>query len=151
MNTPDPPFTDPGDPTRDGLAQLLGIEPVEWGGGRSELALVVDERHLRNMPILHGGVLATLLDSALGVAASSVAPADRLTVTAQLNVNFIRPAFPGERLLAVGEVRHSGRQSVVAFGEVRTEGNELVATASGTFLFTDMPNASDSSSPTESP
>ena len=102
MNTPDLPFTDPGDPTRDGLAQLLGIEPVEWGGGRSELALLVDERHLRNMPILHGGVLATLLDSALGVAASSVAPANRLTVTAQLNVNFIRPAFPGERLVAVG-------------------------------------------------
>ena len=151
MNTPDLPFTDPGDPTRDGLAQLLGIEPVEWGGGRSELALRVDERHLRNMPILHGGVLATLLDSALGVAASSVAPANRLTVTAQLNVNFIRPAFPGERLVAVGEVRHSGRQSVVAFGEVRTEGNELVATASGTFLFTDMPNSSDSSSPTGSP
>ena len=151
MNTPDLPFTDPGDPTRDGLAQLLGIEPVEWGGGRSELALLVDERPLRNMPILHGGVLATLLDSALGVAASSVAPANRLTVTAQLNVNFIRPAFPGERLVAGGEVRHSGRQSVVAFGEVRTEGNELVATASGTFLFTDMPNSSDSSSPTGSP
>ena len=113
---------------------MLGIAPGEWGGGRSELALLVDERHLRNMPILHGGVLATLLDSALGVAASSVAPANRLTVTAQLNVNFIRPAFPGERLVAVGEVRHSGRQSVVAFGEVRTEGNELVATASGTFL-----------------
>ena len=151
MNTPALPFTAPGAPTRDGLAQLLGIEPVEWGGGRSELALLVDERHLRNMPILHGGVLATLLDSALGVAASSVAPANRLTVTAQLNVNFIRPAFPGERLVAVGEVRHSGRQSVVAFGEVRTEGNELVATASGTFLFTDMPNSSDSSSPTGSP
>ena len=150
MNTPDLPFTDPGDPTRDGLAQLLGIEPVEWGGGRSELALLVDERHLRNMPILHGGVLATLLDSALGVAASSVAPANRLTVTAQLNVNFIRPAFPGERLVAVGEVRHSGRQSVVAFGAVRTEGNKLVATASGTFLFTDMRNSSDSSSPTGS-
>ena len=47
MNTPDLPFTDPGDPTRDGLALLLGIEPVEWGGGRSELALLVAERAKR--------------------------------------------------------------------------------------------------------
>jgi len=150
VNTPDPPFTDPGDPTRDGLAQLLGIEPVEWGGGRSELALVVDERHLRNMPILHGGVLATLLDSALGIAASTVSPPNRLAVTAQLNVNFIRPAFPGERLVATGEVQHTGRQSVVATGEVRCDSGQLVATATGTFLFTDLP-PSDTSSSTGAP
>ena len=151
MNTPDPPLTDPTDPTGDGLVQLLGIEPIEWGDGRSKLALVVDDRHLRNLPILHGGVVATLLDSALGVAASSVAPSDRLAVTAQLNINFIRPALLGERLVAVGEVRHSGRQSVVAVGEVRTEANQLVATASGTFLFTDLPTTASSSPPTESP
>ena len=116
MNTPGSYPADPTVPSGDRLVELLGIEPLDWGEGRSRLALTVDERHLRNLPILHGGVTATLLDSALGVAASTVAPPDRLTVTAQLNINFIRPAFPGERLLATGEVRHAGRQSVVATG-----------------------------------
>lgn len=136
-------------PFGDHLVELLGIEPIDWGEGRSKLALTVDHRHLRNLPILHGGVTATLLDSALGVAANTVAPPDRLTVTAQLNINFIRPAFPGERLLATGRVRHAGRQSVVATGEVRCESGELVATASGTFLFTDLPRAADDSSTSE--
>jgi uncharacterized protein (TIGR00369 family) len=136
-------------PFGDHLVELLGIEPIDWGEGRSKLALTVDHRHLRNLPILHGGVTATLLDSALGVAANTVAPPDRLTVTAQLNINFIRPAFPGERLLATGRVRHAGRQSVVATGEVRCESGELVATASGTFLFTDLPRTADDSSTSE--
>ena len=141
MNTPASYPDDPTIPSGDRLVELLGIEPLDWGEGRSRLALTVDEKHLRNLPILHGGVTATLLDSALGVAANTVAPPDRLTVTAQLNINFIRPAFPGERLVATGEVRHTGRQSVVATGEVRCETGELVATASGTFLFTDLPDS----------
>ena len=141
--------SDPSVPSGDRLVELLGIEPISWGDGRSELALTVDHRHLRNLPILHGGVTATLLDSALGIAANTVAPPDRLTVTAQLNINFIRPAFPGERLLARGQVRHAGRQSVVATGEVRVESGELVATASGTFLFTDVPKTADDSKASE--
>ena len=144
MNTHGSYPDDPSVPSGDRVIALLGIEPVDWGDGRSELALTVDERHLRNLPILHGGVTATLLDSALGVAASTVAPPDRLTVTAQLNINFIRPAFPDERLVATGTVQHAGRQSVVATGEVRCENGQLVATASGTFLFTDLPGTADS-------
>ena len=139
MNHPGAYPSDPNVPSGDQLVELLGIEPNAWGDGRAELALTVADKHLRNLPILHGGVTATLLDSALGVAANTVAPPDRLTVTAQLNINFIRPAFPGERLLGTGQVRHSGRQSVVVTGEVRCESGELVATASGTFLFTDFP------------
>ena len=135
-------------PFGDHLVELLGIEPIDWGEGRSKLALTVDHRHLRNLPILHGGVTATLLDSALGVAANTVAPDDRLTVTAQLNINFIRPAFPGERLIATGQVQHAGRQSVVANGEVRCDNGQLVATASGTFLFTSLPETND---PIDSP
>ena len=139
---PQPHLPGPTDPTTAHLIQLLGIEPISWGDGQAALQLVVDDRHLRNLPILHGGVTATLLDSALGVAASSVAPEGRLTVTAQLNINFIRPAFPGECLIATGTVKHSGRQSVVASDELNCESGELVATATGTFLFTDFPSSS---------
>ena len=141
---------DPSVPSGDHLMELLGIEPIDWGDGRCELAVTVDDRHLRNLPILHGGVTATLLDSALGIAASTVSPPNRLAVTAQLNVNFIRPAFPGERLVATGEVRHTGRQSVVSTGEVRCDSGQLVATATGTFLFTPLP-PSDTSSATGDP
>ena len=83
--------------------------------------------------------MAALLDTALGSAVSTLCRADQNAVTAQLNVNFVRPAWLGESLLATGEVMHHGRQTAVARGELRTEAGSLVATASGTFLFVAQP------------
>jgi uncharacterized protein (TIGR00369 family) len=114
---------------------LLKLGRIEAGDGRARLEFVVQERHLRNLGILHGGVAATLLDTALGVAVTTRAPADHYVVTVQLNLNFIRPAWEGETLIATGEVFHAGRQTAVARGEVRTAAGVLVASSSGTFLY----------------
>ena len=53
--------------------ETLGIRPLEMGGGRGLLELVVGEGHLRTFGILHGGVFATLLDAAMGLGATPVA------------------------------------------------------------------------------
>ncbi len=119
----------------------LGIEPVAADRGRTTWRLVVSEPHLRSHGILHGGMAAALLDAALGTAVSTLCRADQNAVTAQLNVNFVRPAWLGETLLATGEVVHHGRQTAVARGELRTAAGVLVATASGTFLFVPQPAA----------
>ncbi len=95
----------------------------------------VDNQHMRDLGIMHGGVLATLLDSVMGMAASSMAPVGHFAVTVQLNLNFIRPAWEGETLLAEAEVMHSGRQTAVARGEVHTEAGSLVGTGSATFMY----------------
>ncbi|MBQ16078.1 MAG: thioesterase [Planctomycetaceae bacterium] len=131
MNAPDPSTDSTGSP----LTNLLGIKPIHRGQGTSEVALTVDDRLLRNCPILHGGVTAALLDTALGMAADTMAPPQRLTVTTQLNINFVRPAVSGDRLLATASVSHVGRQSIVAAGEVHAENDRLIATATATFLF----------------
>ena len=59
----------------------------------------------------------------------------RYVVTAQLNVNFIRPAFEGETLVATTQIRHSGGKTAVAQGDLTTTTGALVATASGTFVY----------------
>lgn len=115
--------------------ELLKIEPVAADRGRSVFSMVVEQRHLRTLGILHGGVSAVLLDTALGYAAGTMAPEGHFVVTVQLNVNFIRPAWEGETLTVTGEVRHSGRQTAVSCGEIRTGDNQLVSTGTGTFLF----------------
>ena len=84
------------------------------------LILEVRAGHLRTLGIAHGGVIATLLDSVMGMDAQRSSPPDHYVVTAQLNVHFIRPAFEGETLVASSEVRHSGRKTAVAQGEIRT-------------------------------
>ena len=102
-------------------------------GGR--LVVKLGPNHLRSLGIAHGGFLATLLDSVMGRDAGRLAPTDHYVVTAQLNVNFIRPAWEGETLLASAEIRHRGRKTAVGQGEVRTEAGALVATGSATFLY----------------
>ncbi|MFM9965589.1 MAG: PaaI family thioesterase [Planctomycetaceae bacterium] len=129
--------SDPLGPFLEGLR----AEPVTSEKGRATWRLTVAEQHLRTHGILHGGVVATLLDTAMGRAVSTLCRDDQSAVTAQLNVNFLRPAWPGETLMITGEVLHSGRQTAVTRGEIRTATGVLVATGSGTFLFVAQPVA----------
>jgi acyl-CoA thioesterase len=121
------------------LLKLLEIRPSQVTAGKAVFEMTVDERHLRTLGILHGGVAATLLDTCMGYAAATVAPEDHHVVTVQLNVNFIRPAWESERLLATGEVRHSGRQTAVTSGEIRSTEGTLIASGTATFLFLPKP------------
>ena len=119
--------------------ELLGIRLVQATADGAELEMIVDERHLRTLGLLHGGVTATLLDTAMGLAAMRRAPQSQHAVTMQLNVNYIRPAWKGERLVATSLLTHVGRQTSVARGEVRTGNAELVAQGTATFLFVPRP------------
>ena len=120
---------------------MLGAELVERGDGSATLALNLSEMHLRTRGIAHGGVIATLLDSAMGVAVSTQTPDGCFAVTCQLNVHFIRPGWNGERLLISADVSHSGATTSVAQAEMTTADDVRVALASGTFSFVRIPNS----------
>lgn len=121
------------------LLELLDIRATEVKTGQALFEMTVDERHLRTLGILHGGVTATLLDTCMGYAAVTVAPEDHYVVTVQLNVNFVRPAWQSERLIARGEIKHSGRQTAVTSGEIRTVEGTLVGSGTATFLYLPKP------------
>jgi len=132
-----------GNSTRDRrvpLLDTLGIEALSAANGGSRLRMVVDERHLRTLDMLHGGVTATLLDTALGFAVMTLAANGFHAVTVQLNVNFTRPVMKGALLEAVGRVLHGGSKTAVASGEVRNADGDLIATATGTFLYLRLPD-----------
>jgi acyl-coenzyme A thioesterase 13 len=111
--------------------ERLGVRADDAG----RLILEIRAGHLRTLGIAHGGVIATLLDSVMGLNANRSSPPDHYLVTAQLNVQFIRPAFEGETLIASSEVRHAGRKTAMAQGEILTADGHLVATASATFVY----------------
>jgi uncharacterized protein (TIGR00369 family) len=119
--------------------ELVGLTVELAEGGRSRTRLAVEEHHLREGGIVHGGVLATLLDVAIGVAARSLAPDGPDLVTIQLNVHFVRATRAGEVLVASGEVLHPGRRTVVARGEIRTVAGDLVALGTGTLFYLPPP------------
>ncbi|MEX1096630.1 MAG: PaaI family thioesterase [Planctomycetales bacterium] len=119
----------------------LEFREIERRDGRATFSVVLKKPHLRTLGLAHGGLILSLLDTVLGGAAGTTAPAEHYVVTMQLNANFIRPAWEGETLVASGEVRHSGRRTAVSAGEVRTAEGRLVATGSGTFMF--LPHAGE--------
>lgn len=127
-----------------GYHALLGLtaEPDPDHPGLERVVLKVERKHLRTLNILHGGVVLSLLDVTLGKAAGTTVPDGFYTVTAQLNVNFIRPAWEGEILRGTAEIQHAGRRSAVVRGELRTSNGSLVASASGTFLHLPRPDTS---------
>ena len=118
---------------------LLDVEVGKLRRGHAVISLAVSSKHLRSLGIVHGGVTATLLDTALGVAGASHAPAGHHAVTMQLNINYTRIATEGDRLIATGESLHSGSRTAVCKGDVRTEDGELIATATSTIMFLPLP------------
>ncbi|MFQ5732251.1 MAG: PaaI family thioesterase [Planctomycetaceae bacterium] len=117
----------------------LNIRPISAGNGRSEFQLTTEEVHLRTFGILHGGVTASLLDTAVGFAAVTVAPPGHHVVTVQLNMNFTKTVEAGETLRANGAVQHAGQRTAVVQGEVRNAEDDLVAVATATMMYLPLP------------
>jgi uncharacterized protein (TIGR00369 family) len=109
----------------------LGIERVESHEGRALLALDVKPAFRNSWEAAHGGVIMTLLDSAMSLAARlhlHGAPGGILTI--ELNAKFISPGT-GKRLTAEGKVI-GGRSTLFCEAEVRDEAGTLVAKGMGT-------------------
>ncbi|MDA8252543.1 MAG: hydroxyphenylacetyl-CoA thioesterase PaaI [Rhodospirillales bacterium] len=88
----------------DRVSRQLGIVLIEAGPGRATLAMTVTEAMLNGFGTCHGGVLFTLADTALSCACNS---RNERSVAHHCSIVFLRPARPGERLVAVA--RESSR------------------------------------------
>jgi uncharacterized protein (TIGR00369 family) len=100
------------------IADTIGFDLVEVGHGRSTFEVEPGERHYNPLGTVHGGLAATLLDSAMGCAVQSTLEAGLGFTTVDLNVKFVRPmtAETG-RVLCEGTVLHTG--SKIATAEAR--------------------------------
>ncbi len=88
-----------------------------------------DERHLNPHGTVHGGVLATMIDVAMGSAVAE--GTDGIPVTVSLTVTYLEPGKPG-RLEAVARVRKRGKRLTMIEAEVTQDG-DVVADALATF------------------
>jgi uncharacterized protein (TIGR00369 family) len=112
----------------------LGVQVVQFGGGRTELALHIERRHTNSLGATHGGVAMTLLDVAMAMAARSFDDRGPGTnVTVEMSTSFMRPS--SGRVTAHGVCLH--RTATLAFceAEIRDAGGALCAKAKGTFKF----------------
>lgn len=115
----------------DSYSDLLGIEGFETDGGGVRVTLPTSARHANLGGWIHGGVLAGLLDFALGAAVVATLGDGEWTATQSLTTDFLRPGKPGARLVARARVDRRGRLAAFPSGEVLDESGEVLARATG--------------------
>ncbi len=109
----------------EGFVGLLGIREEAAGDGRARLTLNATEEHLNRAGTVHGGVLATLVDTAMGAAVRSSTGEEDVPATSQLTVTYLRPADVGA-LQVTAEVRKQGEHLTVCEADVEQDGRALV-------------------------
>jgi uncharacterized protein (TIGR00369 family) len=93
------------------------------------VVLDADDQHMNRAGAVHGGVLATMIDTAMGYAV--FVGTDKAPVTVSLTVTYLEPGQPG-RLEATARVRKRGKRLTVVEAEV-VQGGDVVADALATF------------------
>lgn len=118
-----------------GVAELLGMWPEVAEAGTVTFACDASPRFANPMGTVHGGIIATLLDSALGCAVQSVLPEGAGYTTLGLEVKYLRPVtVDAGRLRATGTVMHAGRRQATAEGRLTDDAGRLLATATTTCI-----------------
>ena len=122
------------------IAATLGVTLEEVEYGRAVFALEPGEEHYNPIGSVHGGVYATLLDSAAGCAVQSVLPAGMGYTSLDLSLKFLRPmTVDTGKVRAVGTVLNHGRRTALAQAELLDSGDRLLAHATSSCMLFPVP------------
>jgi uncharacterized protein (TIGR00369 family) len=118
------------------FTETLGFRTLGMQDGAFVIELALEPRHLSRAERVHGGVLFSLLDTALGRAVIHELPLGRGCATVEIKINYFRPVQHGI-LRAAGRCVQKTRSLAYAEGDVVSEDGKLLARATGTFFLTD--------------
>ncbi len=144
----DPASTKPQDSVVDPMVELhlallksipfvhhLGAQLLQFENGHAKLHLVLQANHTNNWGGAHGGVVMSLLDSVMGLAARSAVgwpfSTKQEIVTVQMNTQFMRSAYGS--ITARGAVTHHSLSMFFCDASIHDENDCLCATACATF------------------
>lgn len=115
------------------FARLLGIELDSIEPGTATLGLTIRHELTQNHGVVHGGAVASLIDTATAFAILSLlAPKERIT-TVDLTISYLRPLTSG-RVTATARVVRAGRRLLVVSADVFDEAGKPAATALSTYI-----------------
>jgi len=118
-----------------GFHQEVGFR-IDVRASKTGLVVVtgrVEGRHLNINGVVHGGVYATILDTAMGASVVTLLAPGETTATTSLYVEFLRAAREGATLTARGEVLRRGRHIAFAEGNLFDEEGRRLSQARGTW------------------
>ena len=135
MQTGGPGMTDRGEPPS-GLQTHLGYRLTAWEADFARVELPLGPHLMNRQGLPHGGLHATLLDTAMGFAGCYTGDPDRrqMALTLSLTVNFIGQAT-GTRLIAEARRTGGGKRTYFAEATVTDDTGARIATGSGVFRY----------------
>jgi uncharacterized protein (TIGR00369 family) len=124
------------------VMRLLGMSRMEVEEGRVSVEMEPREFHYNPLGTVHGGMLATLLDTATGCAVHTTLPAGVGYTSMDLSVKYLRPVtVESGTLRCVGTILQRGRRTALAEARLTDGADRLVAHATSTCLLFDLPPA----------
>ena len=122
------------------FATHLGIRQTGWRKGWARVEAPLSEHVTNRQGLPHGGLHATLLDTAMGFAGCFTGDPGRqqMALTLSMTVNYLGQA-QGSRLIAEGHVTGGGRKTYFAEARVTDDQGTLIATGTGVFRYRGTP------------
>ena len=109
-------------------ARLIGLELGEMKPGEANLHLDIRDELKQNQGVVHGGAVASLIDTAAAFAVVTRLEPDERVTTTDLTIHYLRPITSG-RLTATARIVRGGRRLFVLSVQVTNDHEVLVATA----------------------
>ncbi|MEU9389940.1 PaaI family thioesterase [Streptomyces sp. NPDC048324] len=124
------------------IAATLGMDLEEVDHGHAVFSLEPGEEHYNPIGSVHGGIYATMLDSAAGCAVQSTLPQGMGYTSLDLTVKFLRPVTVDTgKVRAVGSVLNSGRRTALAEARLLDSADRLLAHATSSCMLFPIPGA----------
>jgi len=117
------------------IGRLIGMDVDSLDEGRAVFSLVPGEQHYNPLGTVHGGIAATMLDSAMGCAVHSTLPSGARFTTLDLHIHYTRAVTADTgRIVAIGETVHVGGRTATAEARLVDESGTLLAHGTTTCL-----------------
>ena len=115
--------------------ESCGFEVIGFRNKQFVIEVDIREMHLNRYGFVHGGVLFTMLDTALSrVFLDQEPPSRSKGVTLEMKINYLKTAHPGDRLTAYGILTNKTRRTAFVEGHIENQNHELIAKASATMM-----------------
>lgn len=114
------------------FAQLIGMELVDLRPDEAVIKIEMRDDLRQPSGVLHGGVTATLIDTAMAFAVRTRLPVDEATATIDLTVHYLRPHVSGA-FTCTAKVVRAGKRIFTVSADVANEDGKLIATAISTY------------------
>jgi uncharacterized protein (TIGR00369 family) len=130
------PEVAPGVGKPSGFRSLVGYHARVWRENYAEIELDVASQHGNSLGMAHGGVLMTLMDAAMGHAATytPVKGNVRAVVTLSMTTSFLEAPRAG-LIVAIGRVKSIDNKVATCESEIRGLDGTLFAIAQGSFRY----------------